>query len=654
MPQRPRSHQIEAESRRALADALGDRFVFRDERDDYGLDGTVEEFDETGQATGLRFHVQLKATDERDLSRSLAVPIKRETANYYRSLTLPVLMVRYRANDGTLYVRWFHQLDGDEGGMAAETMRFRWQTQGRLDESGPRRLVKEARAFLTLRSPTLKLPLDLYLEVAPAGDFGLGPTVLLFALRNAAARRSDIFSVQNGPVPDGAIRVVAGDDLLSVNLAGVTTATVRVDNYDAGKAGEQFGIDAMVLAALGFEQIGRTDVAGRLTTGFLEESSLVGAPEVAWGLSSALRRSRRVNESLRLADALHASDDPVRREASLPFVLTAKWHGISFESDELELFEEVVERRIERCLDAGDVLEAGHNSYNLANLLRSRCEPEKSLASFDRALRHNSNYSQRSYFHSDRAGMLFHAGRYVEAAEGYAQAHSLDPADPLTIGLRADALMFAGRYADARAGFAEYNAAAGEKGLAEWRLKEQFLGILIEQFDVPSQDRRPEEADRAFKAIDYSASASDVAIKLDEVLQLDPLSGLAWFNLGRAHLDLNDRDAALVDYLGAALCNLTDAEAWLNTVVLAVDRPEGGAIVADALECAARFAGSEFRRQVVQWTQAQSPRFPAEEWLDMIDEYLQERQGEVRNGMLLRHIGRDGQINEMVLGRSEI
>jgi hypothetical protein len=85
MPQRPRSHQIESESRRAFAEGLGDRFVFRDERDDYGLDGTVEEFDEAGPATGLRFHVQLKATDEQDLSRSLAVQIKRETANYYRS-----------------------------------------------------------------------------------------------------------------------------------------------------------------------------------------------------------------------------------------------------------------------------------------------------------------------------------------------------------------------------------------------------------------------------------------------------------------------------------------------------------------------------------------------------------------------------------------
>jgi hypothetical protein len=213
--------------------------------------------------------------------------------------------------------------------------------------------------------------------------------------------------------------------------------------------------------------------------------------------------------------------------------------------------------------------------------------------------------------------------------------------------------MFAGRYADARVGFAEYNAAAGEKGLAEWRLKEHFLGILIDQFQVPSQDRRPEEADRVLEAIGYSAPAGDVAIKLDEVLQLDLLSGLAWFNLGRAHLDLGDPDAALVDYLGAALCNLADAEAWLNTVVLAVDRPQAGGIVADGLDCAARFAGSEFRRQVVHWTQAQAPGFPAEEWLDTIDEYLEEHRRDVRDGMLVRHIASDGQINEMVLGRGE-
>ncbi|MGA8365651.1 MAG: DUF4365 domain-containing protein [Solirubrobacteraceae bacterium] len=638
----------------AFETALRGRYVYRDESsDDYGIDGTVEEFDGTGLATGLRFHAQLKATDEQDLSRSLAVPIKRDTAAYYRSLTLPVLMVRYRASEDALYARWFHQFDPIDDGTGEKVVSFRWEPEDLFDESTPARLAKEARAFLALRSAALLLPLDLHLDVAPEGAYGLGPSALRFALRSAVATRPDVFSVRSGPAPSGAVRVVARDDLLSVNLGEVTTATAQLERYDAGEVGERFGVDAMVMAALAFEHIGRTDVATRLTTGFLQESLLAGSPEVAWGLSSALRRSRRIHEALRLAEALDASGDPRRREASFPFMLIAKWHGQTLESDELKAFEEVIEHRIQRCLEAGDELEAGHNSYNLANVLRSRCEYEKSLASFDRALHHDPAYAGRAYFHKERAGMLFHAGRYLEAAAAYEQAYRLET-DSLTVGLRADALMFSGRYEDARAGFAEYNTITQGDGQPEWRLKEAFLGILVDQLCISSQDRYPSKATSTTGDLDYERTPTDELVsRLEAVLHVDALSACTWFNLGRAYLDSDNRDAALVAYLGAAVCHTADAEAWLDTLVLAIDRPETAHIANDALYCGARFAGQEFRSQLVRWTQAQEPGFPGEQMLTMIDEHLQEHQPAVREGMLLRHLGTDGQIDEMVLGGAE-
>ena len=144
MPQRPRSHQLEAESRLAFESALGSRFVYRDESaDDYGIDGTVEEFDGAERATGLRFHVQLKATDEDDLTKALAVPIRRDTADYFRSLSLPVLMVRFCARDRALYVRWFHQFDPRRGGGGAKTITFRWEPGDLVDANVAARLVEE-------------------------------------------------------------------------------------------------------------------------------------------------------------------------------------------------------------------------------------------------------------------------------------------------------------------------------------------------------------------------------------------------------------------------------------------------------------------------------------------------------------------------------
>jgi hypothetical protein len=68
VPRRPREHRLETGSQSAFQDALGDHLLFRPEHPDYGIDGDVEEFDLDDRATGLRFYVQLKATDEEELT----------------------------------------------------------------------------------------------------------------------------------------------------------------------------------------------------------------------------------------------------------------------------------------------------------------------------------------------------------------------------------------------------------------------------------------------------------------------------------------------------------------------------------------------------------------------------------------------------------
>jgi Domain of unknown function (DUF4365) len=124
MPRRTRGHQLEKQSRLAFEHVLGDRFVFRSEEPDYGVDGSVEVFDPSlGYATGLRFFAQLKATDEVDLKKALRLWVSLETADYYRALPLPLLMVRYQASSGRLFTRWFHQFDPYYGGLGKRDLR---------------------------------------------------------------------------------------------------------------------------------------------------------------------------------------------------------------------------------------------------------------------------------------------------------------------------------------------------------------------------------------------------------------------------------------------------------------------------------------------------------------------------------------------------
>lgn len=124
MPQRPRSHQLETESQQAFVSSLPSRWVYRPINPDYGLDGLVELFDESGKAQGDFFFVQLKSSDKKELSEALAIRIRRATAEYYQALTLPVLMVAYHSPSKKLFARWF-KLESQEIEQAGETLTFR-------------------------------------------------------------------------------------------------------------------------------------------------------------------------------------------------------------------------------------------------------------------------------------------------------------------------------------------------------------------------------------------------------------------------------------------------------------------------------------------------------------------------------------------------
>ena len=121
MPKRPRQHQLETESRAAIRAAIPSLWVYRDLDQDYGVDSEIEIFDESNSATGAKFLVQLKATDEPDLRKALRLWFQQSKGNYYESLDLPVLIVRYHAPSERLFVHWFHSLDPYYGKRARRT-----------------------------------------------------------------------------------------------------------------------------------------------------------------------------------------------------------------------------------------------------------------------------------------------------------------------------------------------------------------------------------------------------------------------------------------------------------------------------------------------------------------------------------------------------
>jgi hypothetical protein len=167
VPLRPRTHTIEDESERRFRDAIPPQWVARRLEPDYGLDLTVEVFDDAGHSTPYSFHVQLKATDEEDVRRALRpIRFRRELAEYYWSLPIPVLVVRYHAPTGQLYARWFHAYnplvaahpDAEPGAEPPKTVGFVFTEQDRWAARTPAELVHGVESFRRFRSPDLPLP----------------------------------------------------------------------------------------------------------------------------------------------------------------------------------------------------------------------------------------------------------------------------------------------------------------------------------------------------------------------------------------------------------------------------------------------------------------------------------------------------------------
>lgn len=151
MPSRPRQHQLSEESRKAFEAALPSSWVFRVEQPDYGIDGSVELFDDSGNTTGLRFFLQLEATDNSNENVAKQVRVRLDTAAYYKKLDLPVLIVSYHSPTKTLFARWFDEFDPYYGGVGKEFVLFSLNDDNRWNDNTPSEIQRDPRQRRRIR-----------------------------------------------------------------------------------------------------------------------------------------------------------------------------------------------------------------------------------------------------------------------------------------------------------------------------------------------------------------------------------------------------------------------------------------------------------------------------------------------------------------------
>ena len=161
MPKRVNQHEIEDISRAKFQLALPRKWVFRDKMKDYGIDGEVELFDNNKTPQGLVFWVQLKATESKEKSIILNVDFSIETLRYYKTLDIPVLLVRYSDYDDSIYIKWIHNVDLFFAKEGAKTFRIKLTEKDKWIDSTNNQIEKYLKKFRKLKSGSFSFPIPL-------------------------------------------------------------------------------------------------------------------------------------------------------------------------------------------------------------------------------------------------------------------------------------------------------------------------------------------------------------------------------------------------------------------------------------------------------------------------------------------------------------
>jgi tetratricopeptide (TPR) repeat protein len=557
MPKRPRSHRLETESELAFQQAIPSRWVYRRKEKDYGIDGEVEIFDDSGRATGSVFLVQLKATDSDNRRLALRVWLRRETAHYYASLGLPVLIVRYHAPSASLYARWFHSLDSYYGKKTSKGVTFHLDAENLWGPSTAGSIERSVTAFRDTNQSAPTLPIEIRVQISEPVVHGISRAELVMCLAAAARGVARIVRLEfptaisvNDPN-----RVQLTADRIAVFIGDRPGVTIHTPAWLRGPpTREALASDVLMAIGLGLDWLDHPALGADILVAFNSGSSLTRLQPTAHAVVRCLRRARRGAELLAIARRLILSDN--ERPIGDLFLTAALIEFASEGQSRATAIASVGELACELA-ERGQNERAAAVHYSCGNALRSH-DLRAALTQYRCARALDASYEQRDYFEAELAGVLFLLGRYKLAAHHYHRALELRP-DRQTKLRYADALLFSGRYRDALDLLTQAAGGSQELEDAEWVLKHYALNYMLGR-GVPNTQVRQRVASQWVDA--GSATYEEVARACELVLHEDALSGHAWLNLGTALYQSGNLAAARDCYLVAALASPGDIESW--------------------------------------------------------------------------------------------
>ena len=575
MPKRTRKQILEDESWKHFNDLIPNNWVIRKPDPDYGIDAEVEIFSKDGESTGLIFFVQLKATDQKRISKALKLTFKKDMLRYYYKLELPVLIARYHSPSKSIFIRWAHSIDLYYS--EQNTMRYtiNFTEDSRWGKDTPKLINKYLEQFRNYKK-ALPLPIELLLQFDVQFSDNTYPLKLESQLNAMIKDQRLPIRLTSKKKSDISAKLIVAPTEIKITILEKNTFVMHNMQNENGKYDEsKLHYDLVSIVGCSFFVTNRKSIALQILEKNLPNSSLINSMSFLSLLASFIESEKDFNTAISLMENILETD---RRDkigiANNVFMLVISQVHLRFgcPKNVQRRFADVLLRLCNEMEANGDKKAASINYYNLANAMRgSNLFSEKKIISwYKNAARLWKEYMNREYFWAEIGGVLFNCNKYLCSSRFYKKAIKIKE-KIWTIALCADALLFAGRYRESLDFFANY--LQKEKNPeAEWVLKAFLLEYLVEFSSIEIQARLKEEA-RNLASIDLknAMSSKEAALenisKLEKICKKDLLCSMMWANIANLYNYVGEKEKAF--YAGLVVCIMEphNIEAWFACLI---------------------------------------------------------------------------------------
>lgn len=408
---RPRSHQIEDISGRRFEDLLPEAWVSRRITPDYGVDREVEIFTSDGVATGLKFAVQLKATDRS--SHADRVVLKTALLTYLLDYDVPAIVVRYDVTTGCTRWAWASAIqDCAQLAPNQKTFTHRFENADIWGVDTPAKVERSLRTRRALATfaPSSPMPVRLHIDDALAE----ARYAIERAMRELIATSYESLVPADADLAPVELNIRIRPGFLSVDFEALGRMTFDLDTSDVPR------MVTAILYALAWlfprKRLGRhgRDIGRAILAGHYAADH----PELAARASYAFADDGMAQAELAILNGLHRGDTPYYFAVVASLIRA----GVRERSrDAIQLF-------LAAALEAtdGDASRAAAVHYSTANALREK-QPVLALFHYNRARHLRPSYLEADYFLAEVAGALFGLRRFAIAAEAYSRAVAIAP-----------------------------------------------------------------------------------------------------------------------------------------------------------------------------------------------------------------------------------